>query len=227
MSSTEVEPGKAADNADVFQKALRGDLGLPMTYWGLGIGGGLLLALILGISSALIASPLFTAAVAAVVIAYWILVSIAIWNAATRYAGPKGWAITAKVLVVLGALNTLGYFGTLLEDLHDPGQARVRQAAEAANRDLPRMLDGGTRLKSVSAEKHQLTYHLELVNKKTAEVDRAGFGLAQRAQLVSRVCDNDKIKSLMGRDVALAYRYSGNDDTLIADIVLTSKDCAR
>lgn len=81
-------------------RLIKGELGLVRTYWLFGVLGGVICRVLL------IAMPtpdLFLIAVA-LTIFYQATVLVGIWNAATRYAGPKRWSILAKVACVLGGL---------------------------------------------------------------------------------------------------------------------------
>src|SRR5262249_4983499 len=122
VSEPQATTAPAPDKRGVFAKLLGGELGLPMTYWGLGVGASLLLVLILGGLSVVVVSPWYLRAVPLIGLAWGVLMSIAIWNAASRYQGPKVWAILAKVAVVLTALRLLASLVTLPLELADPVQ---------------------------------------------------------------------------------------------------------
>jgi hypothetical protein len=222
QATTEPTP----ERRSAFVKILLGELGLPMTYWGLGVGGSILLVLILGGLSLTVTSPWFLRSVPIVSLAWGALMAVAIWNAATKYQGAKVWAILAKVAVVLGALRILSSLATLPVELVDPVQHQLNQAAESQNRNVPRMIDKTTRLTKVSAEKSQLTYHYVLIDRKASEMNPALFERLQREQLVKATCEHADVKSLFERDVTLVFSYSGNDQEPIASIVVTPKDCA-
>lgn len=95
----------AAESSDgFFIKLSRGDYGLAKTYWLYGIAVGF----VVSIAFSIIKSPGMIAIALLAYVAYEIPVLIGIWHSATKYTGPKVWAVLAKVACVLGALMLLG-----------------------------------------------------------------------------------------------------------------------
>lgn len=87
-----------------FNKLSRGDYGLVKTYWLYGIAVGFVVSIVFSI----IKSPGMIAIALLAYVAYEIPVLFGIWHSATKYTGPKVWAVLAKVACVLGALMLLG-----------------------------------------------------------------------------------------------------------------------
>lgn len=46
----------------------------------------------------------------AFVFVYWLFIAVAIWRSATKYTGPKAWAVLAKFAVVVGVARMLAEF---------------------------------------------------------------------------------------------------------------------
>ena len=87
----------------------RGEEGLARTFWGWGFAvnvalkGVSMLLLSLGrdkAASAMLAFLVF-------MLAYQVFISVAIWRSADRYDGYRGWVFLAKLVVVLGVLQTV------------------------------------------------------------------------------------------------------------------------
>ncbi len=85
-----------------FAKLANGDYGLAKTYWLFGVLVDVIVSILAPII--IIESAGALAILVLVYTAYEIPVLMGVWRAANRYAGPKAWAVLAKVAVVLGAL---------------------------------------------------------------------------------------------------------------------------
>lgn len=82
-------------------KLWRGQFGLPMTYWGFGVLGTILvLAPVEFCTSGSTASLL----VGFSFCFYMVIVNVGIWRAATRYIGPIFWAGLAKLIALFSIL---------------------------------------------------------------------------------------------------------------------------
>lgn len=75
-----------------------GRAGLAKTYWGYGVGGAVVWALLLSL-----VTPGTTGAKVAVLLfcLYFILVNICVWRAASQYEGATTWAALAKVMAAV------------------------------------------------------------------------------------------------------------------------------
>jgi hypothetical protein len=103
------------DSFIIFVKTLwGGNFGLPMTYWGYGVLGGIVWAIaILSLSpepgSALDRAARF------LMIAYFAIVYVGIWRASNTYSGNRAWAILAKFVVIVVVLPiTIGLLKLLV-----------------------------------------------------------------------------------------------------------------
>jgi hypothetical protein len=104
-------PVAAASSGSYVARHWRGELSLPKSYWVNGVVIGIACrivfsGLLTGIAAAAASMPAFALLFAVVVlvniaIVAWMIVGI--WRSAGRYAGPKYWAILARVAVVIGA----------------------------------------------------------------------------------------------------------------------------
>ena len=218
--------GPAADR-NLFSRAIEGDLGLALTYWGIGVGGSLALFIPLVFLYSRITSPWLQRGVVIVSVAYGILAGIAVWNAASRYPGRKAWAVLAKVAVVLGAVNLVASVGSIAVSLFDPLQAQLDQTAFVLNLNTPRTVGPHTQLTKVSSGKRQLLYAYTLTERTAAGMNVAAFERELRPMLTKDLCANADVRRLLEREVRLVFSYSGSDEQPIADFAFDKTDCAR
>lgn len=133
-SSGEIEMAVGQDSStaivvpakrNIFIRAFNGDLKLWVTYW---IFGVIVLKIVevmivfgfgertanfwayLVHNYGMIAFQTIAIALALLVIAYKVAIIRGIWTSASRYAGPKAWAVLAKVLMVLWAIGIVPEF---------------------------------------------------------------------------------------------------------------------
>jgi hypothetical protein len=101
MMSEENNSISKANEENSNKKFLRGDYGLPFTFWGGGVGVTFvslffIISLLdeIGSDSAAYLSMVFF-------FFYSIFISIAIWRATNQYAGPMHWGVFAKIAIIL------------------------------------------------------------------------------------------------------------------------------
>ena len=96
-----------------FRKLREGDFGLAETYWLYGVVGGLLIrifkvsvAVLLVYMNMPVAVSIVLAIIALVIIVFYMAnVLLGVWRASFIYAGPKAWAVLARVAAVLGFIS--------------------------------------------------------------------------------------------------------------------------
>ena len=96
---------KKSQNENFFVRFWNGDLSLPMSYWGVGVGIGLLFGFSIEIFT--VSVGMSEDAMWGFLIPFQIYTVVGIWRSANKYNGTKYWAILAKVAVVLGILSNL------------------------------------------------------------------------------------------------------------------------
>ena len=92
-------------NKNYFQKFWNGELSLPQSYWVVGtlIGTAVsLLIMFIVISIGANEALLFV-----LLIPWYVFVWGGVWRSADKYKGPKGWAILAKISLVLSGVRLL------------------------------------------------------------------------------------------------------------------------
>jgi len=94
---------KKTKNDNFFVKFWYGDLSLPMSYWGVGVGIGIAFGFLVGIFT--IAAEMSEDAMWGFLIPFQIYTVVGIWRSADKYKGAKFWAILAKVAVVIGIIS--------------------------------------------------------------------------------------------------------------------------
>ena len=96
---------KKSQNENFFVRFWNGDLSLPMSYWGVGVGIGLVFGLLIGVFTG--AKGMSEDAMWGFLIPFQIYTVVGIWRSADKYKGAKFWAILAKVAVVFGIVSNL------------------------------------------------------------------------------------------------------------------------
>ena len=96
---------KKSQNENFFVRFWNGNLSLPMSYWGVGVGIGLVFGLLIGVFTG--ATGMSEDAMWGFLIPFQIYTVVGIWRSADKYKGAKFWAILAKVAVVFGIVSNL------------------------------------------------------------------------------------------------------------------------
>ena len=96
---------KKSQNENFFVRFWNGDLSLPMSYWGVGVGIALVFGLLIGVFVG--ATGMSKDAMWGFLIPFQIYTVVGIWRSADKYKGAKFWAILAKVAVVFGIVSNL------------------------------------------------------------------------------------------------------------------------
>ncbi len=94
----------AAPRPPYFRRLLAGDVALAEAYWIWGVGMGLLFTVLAGAAEH---HPFVLAVLELLALIVGIVAWVAVWQSAGKYAGPRIWAVLARLSVVLGILRTL------------------------------------------------------------------------------------------------------------------------
>ncbi len=97
---------KKSKNESFFVRFWNGELSLPMSYWGVGVGLGILFGFIIGIFIGLVGMS--EDAMWGFLIPFQIYTIVGIWRSSNNYKGPKFWAILAKIAIVIGIISNFG-----------------------------------------------------------------------------------------------------------------------
>ena len=96
---------KKTQYENFFVKFWNGKLSLPMSYWGVGLGIGLLYGFIVGIF--VVSVGLNDDAIWGFIIPFQIYTIVGIWRSSNNYKGPKFWSVLAKIAVIFGIISNL------------------------------------------------------------------------------------------------------------------------
>ena len=95
-------PRSKKSNDNFFVRFWNGQLSLPMSYWGVGIGLGIVYGFLVGIIT--FGLGMSDDAMWGFIIPFQIYTVVGIWRSSDRYKGPKFWAILAKIMVIIGII---------------------------------------------------------------------------------------------------------------------------
>ena len=94
------------NDSNFFSRLMKGDYGLPKTYWIFGVLVGFLYRIVVTLTLTLESLGVFSLIYLAGC-GYFTVVFIGVWRASERYKGPVIWAGLAKVAVILGGISIL------------------------------------------------------------------------------------------------------------------------
>ncbi len=97
---------KYSKKENFFVRFWNGQLSLPMSYWGVGVGLGIVYGTIIGIFIGLMGMS--EEAMWGFLIPFQIYTVVGIWRSSNNYRGPKFWAVLAKIAIVIGVLSNFG-----------------------------------------------------------------------------------------------------------------------
>ena len=88
-----------------FTKFWHGDLSLPMSYWVVGIVGGIIVGV--PVLILVIAAGMPDVMMNIILFPWAIYVSVGCWRSSEKYKGPKFWSGLVKVLVIIGVISAI------------------------------------------------------------------------------------------------------------------------
>ena len=94
---------RKSQKENFFVRFWNGQLSLPMSYWGVGVGLGILFGVIVGLFIGSIGMS--DDAMYGFFIPFQIFTVVGIWRSSNNYKGPKFWAVLAKIAIVIGVLS--------------------------------------------------------------------------------------------------------------------------
>ena len=97
---------KKSKKKNFFVLFWNGKLSLPMSYWGVGVGLGIVFGFIVGVFT--VVTGMSDDAIWGFLIPFQIYTVVGIWRSSNNYKGPKFWAVLAKIAIVLGVLSNFG-----------------------------------------------------------------------------------------------------------------------
>ena len=88
-----------------FTKFWYGDLSLPMSYWVVGLAGGIIVSI--PVLILVIATGMPDLMMNVILLPWVIYVSVGCWCSSEKYKGPKFWSVLVKFLVIIGIISTI------------------------------------------------------------------------------------------------------------------------
>lgn len=105
-------------------------------------------------------------------------------------------------------------------------ESLIVSSAEAVNKQVPMMVDEGTRLDRVVPGPGLLaTYQYTFIKVRRIDADPRLLSGDFSKDLRNKVCANEKLYIFLKHGVTLAYSYSSNDGVTLGTINVTPKDC--
>jgi len=106
VDSTGTADSNAALSHDLFRRLWRGEVSLPVAYWGWGVLGNFFW------SGAFVMFTMngpnrFAVFLVLLSLAYSVFICVAIWRSADRYMGRRIWATLARLFASMGLLRTV------------------------------------------------------------------------------------------------------------------------
>lgn len=102
----------------------------------------------------------------------------------------------------------------------------LEATAKTLNRRTPLMVDSDTKLMRASSEGNVFTYHYELVNYASYELDSEALRQNIELLLIEQSCTAPNLTPIVNKGGTLSYRYSGNDGEELFTVEVTQQDCS-
>lgn len=154
---------------------------------------------------------------------------------ASRYAFVKCFNDTRYYMIV--SKNKNGELQILKESMESPRISKcdntanndlalvLQGTAKMTNKQLPIMVDDETKLERVSSEGNTLTYHYELVNYISTELDADALAHSIKPMVTQQTCSMAKLKSILYQGGSVSYQYNGKDKKPILIVNINNNSC--
>lgn len=215
---------------NLIKRLFRGDISLPITYWVFGVGSGLMIRLgyflieknfikILMYEYGL----LFIKAFNILTLLISLFIIIAIWRSANKYTESPGWALVAKIVMVL---NIMVLLVSLYNQYTMDPEAALQSEISLSNKNLPFMVDEQTRLDKMSLNNHNIHYHYTILDLEKSEIDQNFFKVNMHKILAENSCGDAESLELLKEGRKLIFNYNDKNDAFVTDITVENYDCS-
>lgn len=103
----------------------------------------------------------------------------------------------------------------------------LQEIASDANKDLPEMIDEGTRIDYVTGGDGTLTYNYTLINNDKTDFEYNFFQKSLKEEMTKNICTNPDYDSFIENNIVLKYKYFDKNKILIDEItIFTGADCS-
>lgn len=133
-------------------------------------------------------------------------------------------AILFSISFTTSALDKNGNFESLQEQDAFIATTLKKMAIEM-NSQAPIQIDSDTRMMSVIALQKTLNFNMILVNYKVTQINAVDVENAAKENLNDTVCKNKSTRNLIDMGVKYVYEYRGNDNKLVAKVVIDRYKC--
>ena len=215
--------------SNFFLRLFRGDISLPITYWVFGVGTGIVFRFVnFLIEKNFIQIVMHDQGIALIkgynifAILISLFLSIAIWRSANKYDQSPGWALVAKIMVIIRLLVIVM---TIYNQYFIDTELALKNEILLTNNNLPMMADEQTRFDRMSLDKGNIYYHYTLMDIDKSEVDLNYFIVKMHTSLAEVSCKDEATFGLLkdGRKLIFDYKDKNNDN--ITDITVEFYDC--
>ncbi len=106
-------------------------------------------------------------------------------------------------------------------------QSQLEKIADETGKDLPKMLDSGTRWDSVRAVEQALVNSYTLIHVNKGDIEHSVFVRTMQASLLERLCGKPELDFLTDNDVSVVYSYNDKEGVNVAILHFNTSDCSR
>jgi hypothetical protein len=140
-------------------------------------------------------------------------------------------SIAALIIIAisLGAVKTVGESAVMTTrkqaDIDTAISRKLIETSRQINQQVPVMVDDETRLDTTIVTGKQLCYKFTLVNVSKAQINKVTLRKHLLENFKNNICNNDKATKLLNLGVSFYYVYSDKSGRIVADEVLSQRDC--
>lgn len=131
---------------------------------------------------------------------------------------PKAWQVILFVVLILaGGFFILGSSKT---------DKTIAEAVAKSNSNMPKMLNGNTRLDFIDSYKNTVTYNHTILDVRDTEIALIDFEGKVRGDLLSVACSDPKMQIFRDSKTTLVYKYKNQHGKLMKEFsIKLPKDC--
>lgn len=224
-----------------FKKIWNGELPLYVTFWIFGVIISLIIkSLLIYINQYYLLIyikygnyPFYFLMVLS--LSYSVFIWISIWRCANKYRGSQIWAAGAKLMVIIGVLQTFISYDTGLLNIifsknnHPSSIQELKQDVLNLNKSLPVKVDKITEIYKVDLSNNSIIYFNRLVDLNPNQyqhfkTNNKSIKNNIKKNLAKTVCSERELTSYLEKNMHLIYKYE-IDGSVIFTIHITKKDC--
>jgi len=140
----------------------------------------------------------------------------------------KGWFVFGLTLVILLIIAFWFDLSKIGNEVVQPSESELNeilvQTSNENNKDLPMIIDEITQLTTTTVEGNDLVYIYKLIGEHEP-ISQQTLESSFRKDFTDELCLNQETRTLLDIGVGFVYRYFGNDNKLIGEILVKKSDC--